>query len=247
MTLDRSSHRERPSRQPIGYQKWRSLLFLHWHVPADTLKQHLPRGLELDLFEGQAFVGLVPFAMRQVRPSWCPARLGFNFLELNVRTYVHDGKRTGVYFFSLDADSAIAVWIARNFWGLPYENATMSMSNARPGGPGTKYTFRSSRKGGVASFEASYTVGKRLPESDLGSLEYFLLERYLLFSELKGRLQVGQVHHVPYPAYSATVECLDQELLLSHGLGETWGAPDWIHYSPGVDVDIFPLESVANS
>ena len=104
---------ERPSGPAAGTQQWRSLLFLHWEVAVDAMRSVVPPALELDLFEGRAFVGLVPFLMRHIRPRWLPKRLAFNFLETNVRTYVTYRGRPGVYFFSLDADSRLAVLAAR--------------------------------------------------------------------------------------------------------------------------------------
>ena len=128
VVIDRVSPTHRPSGPARGYQQWRSLLFLHWPVPINVLRLLVPAELELDLLDGVAYVGVVPFVMQGVRPRWWPQRGAFEFLETNVRTYVHHQGRPGVYFFSLDAASRLAVWAARRFWGLPYFHAEMRMT-----------------------------------------------------------------------------------------------------------------------
>ena len=126
---DREALTRRPSGRPVMYQRWRRLLFLHWEVPADSIRRLLPDGLEVDLFEGRAFVGLVPFTMQGVRPARLPAVRGLSdFHETNVRTYVHHrGHQPGVWFFSLDAANAVGVALGRRWFGLPYFLARMSL------------------------------------------------------------------------------------------------------------------------
>ena len=128
--IDRIAPARRPAETPRGYQNWRNLLFLHWPVEVAQLRPLVPDALQLDLYEGQAFVGVVPFAMEGVRPRWLPPSLAFAFLETNVRTYVVHNDRPGVFFLSLDAAHSPAVWAARKFWGLPYFRADMEMQLA---------------------------------------------------------------------------------------------------------------------
>src|SRR5438105_4554153 len=116
--IDRIAPTRRPVGRAAGFHRWRSLLFLHWAVPTEILRSLVPAELALDLYDGVGYVGVVPFAMEAVRPRWCPQRLGFNFLETNVRTYVLANDKPGVFFFSLDASSRIAVLAARAGWGL---------------------------------------------------------------------------------------------------------------------------------
>ena len=234
--IDRITPTLRPAGRAVGFQQWRSLLFMHWPIPPEVLRPLVPAVLELDLHEGTAYVGLVPFAMRQVRPRWAPARLGFDFLETNVRTYVTSGDRPGVYFFSLDAASRIGVWIARTLWSLPYHYAQMHLEEARG-----EIAYRSVRRGTGARHVLRCRIGANLGPSQPGSLEFFLLERYLLFVERRGTLLTGQVHHTPYPVQQTEVLALEDELLAAAGCGCCRGLPPVAHYSAGVEVEIFPL------
>jgi uncharacterized protein YqjF (DUF2071 family) len=222
-----------------GWQKWRNLLFLHWPVPVEVLRPLVPAALELDLHEGVAFVGVVPFAMQDVRPRWWPAPLAFRFLETNVRTYVYRGDQPGVYFFSLDAASRMAVWAARRFWGLPYYYAAMSLQRQDD-----SVNYRLARHRSPAHHHVRYRVGPPLGPSQPGTLEFFLLERYLLFVQRRGTTYVGQVHHSPYPAQGAEVLEMEDGLLQAAGIdcADRW--PAYAHYSPGVDVEIFGLRPV---
>src|ERR1700733_12378829 len=98
--IDRIAPTRRPDQRVAGYQRWRSLLFLHWAIPVDLLRPLVPTQLALDLHNGSAYVGVVPFAMEGVRPRWCPEICALNFLETNVRTYVLCNDKPGVFFFS---------------------------------------------------------------------------------------------------------------------------------------------------
>ena len=128
----REAMRRRPKRGPVMYQRWYDLLFLHWAWDAAEIQATLPAGLTVDTFDGQAWLGVVPFAMSGVRPRGLPAVGGLSaFLELNLRTYVHAADGTpGVWFYSLDCEQRLAVMIARTLFGLPYRHARM----ARRGG-----------------------------------------------------------------------------------------------------------------
>ena len=190
------------------FQRWRSLLFLHWPVPTEVLRSLVPAELSLDLHDGVAYVGVVPFAMQGVRPWWCPEAFAFNFLETNVRTYVLHGDKPGVYFFSLDANSRVAVFAARTWWGLPYHYARMEMSRS-----GDEICYHSRRASAGAVHQVRYQLGENLGASQPATLEHFLLERYLLFVKHKGKLLAGQVHHTPYPVQKVHVLLLSKTCL----------------------------------
>lgn len=236
--LDRVAPTRRPAGTPSGTQSWRELLFVHWALPAAEVRARVPKELELDLWNGEAWVGLVPFQMRQIRTAWMPRAAAMDFLETNLRTYVHHRGEPGVYFFSLEASSFLAVHAARLGWGLPYHFA--QMQTARDGARVT-YGARRHRANG-AGVSLAYEVGDPLPPSQPGSLEFFLLERYLLFSHRRGAVHRGQVHHPPYPAQRASLLHLDEGLLAAAGLTRP-AAPAAVHYAEGVDVEVFgPVE-----
>ena len=248
MPIDRVAPTRRPPAEvpPQGYHKWRTLLFLHWEVPADAVQATLPKGLEVDTFEGRAFVGLVPFTMEGIRPSrFLPPVPGVSaFHETNVRTYVHAGGRDpGVWFYSLDAANSLAVRVARRFWNLPYFRADMALEK-----DGERVAYRSARKWPdpvPASLELEYTIADDASPSAPGSLQHFLAERYFLYSATpKGVLRRGQVHHTPYPLRKASVQRLEESLVAAAGFArpDARVLPDL--YSPGVDVEVFGLVDV---
>lgn len=236
--MDRLSPTRRPNARASGTQRWRDLLFLHWEVPESVLRPLVPSDLSLDAFEGRFYVGLVPFAMFGVRPWWLPELVSLDFLETNVRTYVHhQGKDPGVYFFSLDAASTLAVAAARQMWGLPYFNADMSLSQD----DSMNFSYRARRsksRSKPATLQVTYTAEQQTRASQPDTLEHFLFERYLLFAERKGQLLKGQVHHAPYPVANARISHLEESLLAAAEV-PVKGDPSLCHYSPGVDVEVF--------
>lgn len=241
-SIDRLAPTRRPSAPVVMYQSWRSLLFLHWEVDPDALRRLIPPHLELDLFEGRALVGLVPFTMRAVRPAWLPALPWLSYFhETNVRTYVHNqGRDPGVWFFSLEAANPIAVHLARRFFHLPYHWATMSLQ--RDATNAIHYTSRRRVRETpppTTDIRARPTGTPRPAEP--GTLDHFLLERYLLYAFDGSSLYQGQVYHHPYPAQSAEVLGIEENLLAAAGI--TRGGEHLLaHYSEGVDVEIFPLK-----
>lgn len=236
--MDRVAPTRRPEGRPIGWQSWRDLLFVHWPMPVDALRPLVPEPLALDTHAGVAWVGVVPFLMQGVRPwRWWPKSLGFEFLECNLRTYVHlDGADPGVWFFSLEAASWLAVHAARIGWSLPYHHARMR--SAQTDG---RFDYLTERRSDGARFAARWTVGDARPPADPASLEFFLFERYFLYSARRGRLKRGQVHHPPYPVRAAHIERCEESLIAAAGLPAPHGAPPLSHFSAGVDVDIFAL------
>ncbi len=152
-----------------------------------------------------------------------------------MRTYVHrDGKEPGVWFFSLEADNALAVQVARKYFGLPYHRAEMRINKKEP------KVYHSVRRQGQATHNIDVSVGGELPPPQPGSLEFFLVERYLLYAVLNGQLVTGRVYHEPYRVFEATVGKCDQTLMQVNGLP----AHPWEHvcYSPGVDVEVFAIK-----
>jgi uncharacterized protein YqjF (DUF2071 family) len=206
--LDITSHRPwpMPSSAWVMTQTWHDLLFAHWPVDAATLQEKLPAGFELDIFEGQAWVGVVPFHMANVAPRGVPALPWISsFPELNVRTYVRVADTPGVYFFSLDAANPVAVGVARTLAHLPYYSAEMTAQkdegwviyNSRRRSPGAP----------PAEFAGRYRPVGELHTPVDGTLEYFLTERYCLFTVDSNfhALQLD-IHHPPWTLQGAEAE-----------------------------------------
>jgi len=234
--------RRRPSRGAVMFQRWSELLFVHWEIEAARIQAMLPPGLFVDTFGGRAFVGVVPFYMQRVRPAWLPCVPGISdFLELNVRTYVHDEQgRPGVWFFSLDCNQPLAVWIARRFFALPYFHARMSAARGSDG----LIHYRSERRNADADFTCTYGFEGDAFTAEPGTLEFFLVERYLLFANRPRGLFSGQVHHSPYPLRQVKSLRFEGGLLDAQGFPSS-EAPAHIIGSPGVKVEIFALKRAA--
>ena len=238
----RLSVRNRPRGNPVMHQRWENLLFLHWAVPAQSVKEHLPPGLEVDTYNGTAWVGVVPFFMRGVRPRFLPSVPGLsNFLELNVRTYVYDTEGIpGVWFFSLDANNRIACSLGRKLFNLNYRDSKMAATK------GEWVDFKARRTGVSESAVFRYRPAGKPRNARPGSLEYFLTERYALYasSGATRRLWRGRVHHPPYQIFDADMEHVSSLPAEWNGQDRLSGPPQHACVSPGVRVDIFRLQQV---
>ncbi len=223
-------------------QRWRSLLFVHFAVEPLEIQKLLPEGLTIDTFSDEsgkemAWVGVVPFRMEGVTPKGIPEIPGIHaFPETNVRTYVHrDGKEPGVWFFSLEAANGLACKVARRFFHLPYHEARMSVEEQ-----GSTVTYQSQRRKSGYVCNAHCEFGDDLPAPLPGSFEFFLVERYLLYSHHQGRLFTGRVFHLPYPIKSVNRVAVDQNLTDAAGIpGQNFQS---VLFSRGVDVEVFPLK-----
>lgn len=194
----RDSMRSYPEGEsPVMYQRWEKLLFLHWEMDPESIQSTLPPGLYVDTYEGRAYVGIVPFYMRRIRPKGFPAVPYLsNFLECNVRTYVHDERGVpGVWFYSLEANRWIACKVGRSAFHLPYFWAKMKAKE----GQRITYSLRR-RRAGIDEVSYAYGLKSELQVSTVGTLEFFLLERYLLYAcrPKDGRIVTCRVHHDPY-------------------------------------------------
>lgn len=245
----RLAERKAPSQPVVMYQRWETLLFLHWPVEPDLVAKDLPPGLQVDTYEGKAWIGVVPFLMRKVRPRFLPTVSGLSeFPELNLRTYVVDAQgRPGVWFYSLDTPKRLPNWIARSFFHLNYRLARMQVASS-----GNGCTYRS-ELGGVHGWDApqDYRWEREGQPyfAEPGSLDFFLVERYRLFAHdaWKGRLLTGKVHHEPYPLQAARLDCYSKRLFETNGMPQPEGAPASTLVSVGVDVRIFPMETVGGT
>lgn len=229
---------------PVMFHKWMDLLFLHWSFDPDEIQRTLPPGLTVDTFDPQAYVAIVPFFMHDVRPRFFPSLPYIShFLELNLRTYVHDDQgNAGVWFYSLDANRWLAVEVARKAFNLPYFRASMKAAKDRKTGEIRFFHLRDGVEPGKGSVFRYRGVGDVF-RAEPGSLEFFLVERYLLFARRRGKLSKGRVHHPPYPLMSAEAPEWDDQLFELDGLKRPEKLPEHVLYSPGVDVAVYRLES----
>ena len=182
---------------------WHDLLFLHWPVRPEVIQPLIPDGLELETFDGSAWIGIVPFRMSGVRPRYFPEVAAMAFPELNVRTYVWTPARSGVWFFSLDATNRIVVRAARRFYGLPYHDARITVQSERE-----TVHYQSTRVETTrAEFDASYRPSGPVYRSAPETLDRWLTDRYCLYAvDRAGRLAYADIHHVPWPLQPAEVE-----------------------------------------
>src|SRR5438067_4482663 len=239
-SLEQVGHRPWPvpGRAWTMGQTWDDLLFAHWRVPADALRARVPAGLDVEEHDGSAWLGITPFRVTGLRARGLPPLpLLSSFLELNVRTYVHaaDGK-PGIWFFSLDASSRVAVELARRTYKLPYFLARIVAGRS---GSWIDYDCaRLAERGRVFS-------GRYRPEGDVftaepGSLEWFLTERYCHYAvDERGALHRAEIHHEPWPLQRAEAEIE----LASIAPLELDGTP-LCHFSARQDTVIWPLEPV---
>ena len=266
MQIDRMSPARRPDGRIAGYQDWSDLLFVHWPVRVDLLQPLVPTGLTIDTWAGEAWVGLVLFHMRGVRPWWFPAVPGVSeFHETNVRTYVHrEGSEPGVWFFSLDAANSLAVRVARWRWNLQYFRSRMRLERRDdrvryhserlwPGvdrggavgrgvpGPGTDVIADVGVPPDGCRIEGDHGI------AEPGTLEHFLVERYIMYTAATGgRLYRGRVHHHPYPLRTARLERFHESLVAAAGV-EVPADPAHLLFSESLSVEIFPLKAIDDS
>jgi len=236
--LEDVRHREwpLPDAQWILKQTWNHLLFAHWPVAIDQLRSVVPGFLELDLFANQAWLSVTPFKVADFSPRGIPPLpVVSSFDEINVRTYVvHDGM-PGVYFFSLDANSAMAVGGASTLFHLPYFLADIHADDRR-----SRLSFRSRRRrGDGAEFDAQYSPAGAIFRPKVGSLDYFLTERYCLYThDSSANAYRVHIHHVPWELQPAEAQISLNTMVNAAGLRLPSMAP-LLHYARGLDVLIW--------
>lgn len=228
-------------------QDWHHLLFLHWEIPLPALQALVPPQLTVDTFDGKAYVGLIPFTLSGVRPVLTPPIPWLSsFHEVNVRTYVHrDGRDPGVWFFSLDTSSALAVEGARAFYKLPYFHSQIDFAVSDDPLPAIEFVSRRDDPDGaqpaVSRIVYQPVEGPVAPASP-GTIEHFLVERYVLYTaDDDHQLYRARVHHQPYPLQRAEVLELEETLIWAAGLRRAGSVP-LRHYAREVNVSVDPLE-----
>ncbi len=230
--IDRLAPMDRPRGPVLAYETWRDVLWLHWPVPAPILRPRLPSGLELDRFEGQAFVSIVALRADRARPALAPRRLATSFLEVNVRTYVHvSGEEPGVHVLEALSSSRLArlaLWLAA---ALRARTATIETTHDTG-----LLTWSVEQARGHLSVECQ--LGGRQGAAEPGTLDHFLLERYYIHERRAGTLWSTRLHHEPLDLERARVLELDEDLLPGLGLGAATGEPI-VHYAREVAVEVF--------
>lgn len=222
---------------------WHDLLFAHWPVDAAALRRMVSPDVEIDTFDGQAWIGIVPFRMTGIRHRMLPTLPGLSaFPEINVRTYVRCGERAGVWFLSLDASCATAVRVARFAYRLPYHRAAIRCERRDDA---IEYSSkRVERGGGGAEFAATYRPVGPVRAARPGTIEHWLTERYRLFAGVRdGGVHVADIHHVPWPLQEA--ECEIERNTMCGPLGISLpGVPPVLHFARRIDAVAWGLREI---
>lgn len=227
-----------PNRPFAISQEWRDLTFMHWKVDASRLKSHLPNGLEIDTFQGEAYVGVIPFVMKNVHPRGLPTIPGIStFAEFNVRTYVIKDGQPGVFFLTLDAKSLLTCFYAPRAYGLAYRYAKAKVKRVDE-----TLHWQSRRSSDGSELRGTSIAEGSVRTAEKGSLENFLFERYCLYTEHKGCLRRAYVEHQPWSFQDGEVNLETNTLLESYNLELDVLAPDLVHVSKGLPVKTWSIE-----
>ena len=225
----------------IMFQRWDTLLFIHWPVPVESVKPLVPPQMEIDTYEGQAWLTLIPFRMVNVHLRDLPPVPGFStFPEINLRLYIRVNDQPGITFFCIDADEPLAVWVASHVFNLPYLQAKMKFKRR-----GNVFHIESHRPASAAApaadFKGSYwPIGEPFEPKE-GTLEYFLLERYTLFNPGPGgMIYRGNIHHLPWIVQQAEAKIETNNILQASGI-ELPNTDPILHFSEGTDTILWPV------
>lgn len=233
--IDRLAMRGRPEGMPVMHQTWEKLLFMHWPFAPEMVQPYLPRGLEIDTFNGVAWVGLTPFTISNFALTPLPPIPGASsFHELNLRTYAHVNGVPGVWFFTLEASKLLPVIGARTFYWLDYRHSDMIFRTK-----GDRLEFIAHREDKInADFEAEWIPGEALPMPETDSLDFFLVERYALFAARENQLMQARIYHTPWELHSAELISFETTMFDWLGLPNPIAEP-LLHYSPVQNVEIW--------
>jgi uncharacterized protein YqjF (DUF2071 family) len=247
-----------PERPYVGVMRWHDLLFAHWRADPEDVKNAMPPPLRpyLDVRDGAAWVGVVPFWMSNVRPRGVPLPPALSTMpEINVRTYVTIGGKPGVFFFSLDTTNMSAVLGARTMYSLPYFHARMAVWSDRHVGvhmPGprraaspneVRYVAERTEPPLPAEFRATYRPTGEVFNGQPGSIDHFLTERYCLYTMRKDKILRVDIHHLPWPLQTANAEIELNTMAPSDGLVLPHVQP-LLHFAKMLDVLVWWPEQV---
>ena len=239
------SHRpwEAPPSPHAMYMEWHNLLFAHWAVNPALLESLIPKGLTLETYDGFAWLGVVPFQMRYTAPrKFLSVPFISHFDELNLRTYVTDGQKRGVWFFSLDCNNPLAVRAARFGFHLPYMDAQMQVSSR--GDTSAYSSLRTHKNEPSAVLKCSYHPTGEVYRSQVGSFEHWLTERYCLYSANRaGQVFRGEIDHAPWSLQAAEAEFSSNSMAQGLGISLT-SKPEILHFSKVIHVKAWLLEKL---
>jgi len=230
-----------PERSHSLDQEWKFLTFMHWEVDPAKLSKFIPEGLEIDLYDGRAYIGVIPFMMANVRPKMAFSVPGIStFPEINIRTYVTRSGKAGVLFLTLEAQSLITCAYAPRAYGLPYRYSIARVKTSEG-----EYKWETRRRDGGYEFVGNCKWGQQSDYAKPGTLEEFLFERYCLYTVHRGKLCIAYTHHEPWKFGTGSVEIKSNSLVKEFDLGiDDLYNPDMVHVSEGVCVKTWSVEVV---
>jgi uncharacterized protein YqjF (DUF2071 family) len=212
------------------YQEWNNAIFLHWEVDLEELKKHVPKELEIDLFEGKPWVSVVAFTMEKIRPKHLPYFPPIsNFHEINIRTYIKSKNKTGVYFLSIEGGKKLSCKVAKGISQLPYRYSAIKRSETQ---------FNSSNLEFNDNLDIKFTIGKELKEKT--ELDKWLTERYALFQDTQNSINEFEIHHLEWPISTIDFQSLNLNYKRFNTLIDN--SPQKIQYSKGVKVLAWPKQ-----
>lgn len=230
--LAQTEHRpwDLPTTPWLYYQEWNEVLFMHWEIDPEIVKELLPENLELDLYNQKAWVSLVPFTMEKIRPAFLPYFAPIsNFHEINLRTYVTKNGKSGVYFINIGSQKWLSTLLAKKLSGLPYENATI---NREFDGVNQKYTVLNKTKG--YDFSANFSTSPRTKTKN--PLEIWLTERYCLYVDQGENLYCYDIHHKVWELEQVEIDPNRFQVNYQVRNLKLVTYPDYINYSHGIKV-----------
>lgn len=225
--LNNTSHRpfEVPEGSWVYYQEWNRALFLHWKVPFELLTKCVPPNLKIDTFDGQCYVSIVAFTMEKIRPKLLPSIGAIsNFDEINIRTYINNDAKKGVYFLNIEAGKSISAFIAKTISGLPYEKAKIRRADKLYTSENAKKDFR---------LNAEFEVMPELVNKT--ELDTWLTERYCLYLNKENKLFRYDIHHKEWELKNVNVKSLNAHYKIGE-INFNEKQPCLAHYSEGIKV-----------
>jgi uncharacterized protein YqjF (DUF2071 family) len=217
----------------VLFMTWRDLLFASWRVPPEIVRAKVPPELDLDTFDGSAWVTLVPMHVTGMHYRDVPPIPGMVTLrELNFRTYVKRNGKGGVYFLSIECPAIVSDWMALHLFKVPYLKAQIVMAN-----DGVTYHYASERTQSdmpPAAFFGTFSPSGETASPAPGSLESFLVERFCLFFVKDGKVYRGDIHHEAWKLQSAELNIGYNTIAKAAGF-DLAEKPDHIAFSPATD------------